>query len=119
ARYNETEPDEWDVRNTLLRDVLGKIGDGSSIRPRFTCDYGYNIQIGRNTHVNCDCVFFDGGPIHIGDDVEIGPMVQLYTTSHPVERRSAVTGRTLARPIRIGDRVWIGGGAIILPGISI
>jgi maltose O-acetyltransferase len=119
TRYNATGADEADGRRALLRELLGAIGDGADIQPRFACDYGYNIRIGHNAFINYNCVFLDCAQIDIGDDLQMGPAVQLYAATHPLERRLRSSGLELARSIRIGDGVWIGGGAIILPGVTI
>jgi maltose O-acetyltransferase len=119
ARYNATAPSAASEREALLRELFGVVGGAPTVKPRFACDYGFNIRAGRNLFVNYDCVFLDCAPIDIGDGVQIGPAVQLYTATHPLdpaERRSGLEG---ARPIRIGDNVWIGGGAIVLPGVTI
>ena len=119
ARYNASDPDDSAGRMALLRALFGAVGDGADIQPRFCCDYGSNIRLGRNAFVNYNCVFLDCAPIEIGDDLQMGPAVQLYTATHPVEPELRAAGLELARPIRIGDNVWIGGGAIVLPGVSI
>jgi maltose O-acetyltransferase len=120
ARYNATEPDDAAGRMTLLRELFGAVGDGADIQPRFHCDYGYNIRLGRNCFINYNCVFLDCAPIEIGDDLQMAPAVQLYTATHPLDRQTRVTeGLEMAYPIRIGSGVWIGGGAIILPGVTI
>lgn len=119
ARYNATGPDDAEARATLLGELLGAIGDGADIQPRFACDYGYNIRIGRRAFINYDCVFLDGAPIEIGDDLLMGPAVQLYTATHPLDRATRAAGLEYARPIHIGDGVWIGGAAIVLPGVTI
>jgi maltose O-acetyltransferase len=80
--------------------LLGAIGDGADIQPRFACDYGYNIRIGHNAFINYNCVFLDCAPIEIGDDLQMGPAVQLYAATHPLERRLRSSGLELARPIR-------------------
>ena len=119
ARYNASAPADSSQRDAVLRELFGAIGDGATVMPRFSCDYGFNIRTGRNLFVNYDCVFLDVAPIEIGDDVQIAPAVQLYTATHPLDpamRRSGLEG---GRPIRIGDNVWIGGGAIVLPGVTI
>jgi maltose O-acetyltransferase len=119
ALYNGTAPRSAGERGAILHELFGALGDGATVMPRFSCDYGFNIRAGRNLFVNYDCVFLDCAPIDIGDDVQIGPAVQLYTATHPVDaalRRSGIEG---ARPIRIGDNVWIGGGAIVLAGVTI
>lgn len=119
VRYNATSEEEPDKRTALLRELLGSCGDGAVIKPVFACDYGYNIRLGRKVFINYHCVFLDCAPIEIGDDVQMGPAVQLYTAAHPLEPDLRRSGLEYARPIRIGDDVWIGGGAIILAGVTI
>ena len=119
ARYNTSAPADAVAREALLRELFGAVGDAPTVMPRFSCDYGFNIRAGRNLFVNYDCVFLDVAPIEIGDDVQIAPAVQLYTATHPLDpeiRRSGLEG---GRPIHIGNNVWIGGGAIVLPGVTI
>ena len=103
----------------LLRRLLGRLGENGVIRPPFHCDYGSNIRIGRNAFINFGCVFLDCAEIEIGDDLQMAPMVQLYTPEHPLDPDTRRSGLEYARPIRIGNNVWIGGGAIILSGVTI
>lgn len=106
-------------RRRILEELLGAFGAGSEIRPPFLCDYGYQIHVGARTFANFGLVALDVARITIGDDVQIGPNVQLLTPTHPVEpgaRRNKWEG---AEPITIGDNVWLGGGVIVLPGVSI
>ena len=119
ARYNATGPDDAAGRMTLLRQLFGAVGDGADIQPRFHCDYGYNIRVGRNCFINYNCVFLDCAPIEIGDDLQMAPAVQLYAATHPLDPKLRAAGLELAGPIRIGSNVWIGGGAIVLPGVTI
>ena len=119
ARYNAISDGEPDLLLSLLRDVMGAVGDGTVVMPQFTCDYGYNIRLGRNVFINYHCMFLDCAPIDIGNDVQIGPAVQLYTAQHPLEANVRRSGLESARPIRIGNDVWIGGGAVVLPGVTI
>lgn len=119
ARYNATSEEETDERTALLRELLSFCGEGSVIKPVFACDYGYNIRLGRNAFINFNCVFLDCAPIEIGDNLQMGPAVQVYTAAHPIEADVRRSGLEYARPIRIGHDVWIGGGAIILPGVTI
>jgi maltose O-acetyltransferase len=119
AQYNATSAEEPAIRTGLLRRLLGAVGEGADIQPRFACDYGYAIRIGRNAFINYNCVFLDCAAIEIGDDLQMGPAVQLYTAFHPLDRQSRTAGLESASPIRIGDGVWIGGGAIILAGVTI
>jgi maltose O-acetyltransferase len=119
ARYNATGPADGATRDALLRDLFGAVGEGTTVKQRFSCDYGFNIRVGRNLFVNYDCVFLDVAPIEIGDDVQIAPAVQLYTATHPLDPAVRRSGLEAGKPIRIGDNVWIGGGAIILPGVTV
>jgi maltose O-acetyltransferase len=119
VRYNASVPADARARESLLRELFGAVGDAPTVMPRFSCDYGFNIRAGRNLFVNFDCVFLDVAPITIGDDVQIAPVVQLLTATHPLDpavRRSGLEG---GKPIRIGNNVWIGGGAIVLPGVTV
>jgi maltose O-acetyltransferase len=105
--------------DALIHEVLGAIGEGSEVRAPFFCDYGFNIFIGSRVFLNFNCVLLDVGTIHIGDHTQIGPAVQIYAADHP---RDAPTRRAcleLGRQVRIGNAVWIGGGAIILPGVTV
>jgi len=119
ARYNASAPRDAPQRHALLRELFGAVGDGTVVKPRFMCDYGINIRAGRNLFVNYDCIFLDVAPIDIGDDVQIAPAVQLYTATHPIDPAVRRSGLESGRPIRIGNNVWIGGGAIVLPGVTI
>jgi maltose O-acetyltransferase len=120
TRYNVSDADDQPTRAALLRELFGAVGEGADIQPRFHCDYGYNIRVGRNCFINYNCVFLDCAPIEIGDDLQMAPAVQLYAAFHPLDRHTrVVAGLEYARPIRIGDGVWIGGGAIVLPGVTI
>lgn len=119
TRYNATSDEAPGERTALLRELLGACGDGAVIKPAFACDYGYNIRIGRNVFINYHCVFLDCAPIEIGDDVQMGPAVQLYTAEHPLDADIRRAGLEYARPISVGKDVWIGGGAIILAGVTI
>ena len=119
ARYNVTEPDDAAGRLALLRELLGAVGDTPDVQPRFHCDYGYNIRLGHRCFINYNCVFLDCAVIEIGDDLQMAPAVQLYTAAHPLDRAQRVASWEFARPIRIGSGVWVGGGAIVLPGVTI
>lgn len=117
--YNATAEDEEARRADLLKTLFGSIGVGAIIEPAFRCDYGYNLTAGVNLFVNFDCVFLDCAPIRIGDNVQIGPCVQLLTPHHPIDPAMRGDGLEGASPITIGDDVWLGGGAIICPGVTI
>ena len=119
ARYNATPSEAREARMALRCRLCGSVGDGTVIRPPFACDYGYNIRLGTNGFINFNCVFLNCAPIEIGDHLQMGPAVQVYTAGHPLEAGLPRSGMEYARPIRIGNNVWIGGGAIILPGVTI
>ena len=119
AQYNATDARDEAGRTALLQRLLGAVGEGADIQPRFHCDYGYNIRLGKRCFINYNCVFLDCAAIDIGDDLQMGPAVQLYAAAHPTDRTQRVAGWEYAKPIRIGDAVWIGGGAIVLPGVTI
>jgi maltose O-acetyltransferase len=117
--YNRTAPDEKDRRVSVLAELLGKVGEETVIRPPFYCDYGYNIQIGRDTFVNFGCIFLDVASIVLGNNCQVGPSVQIYTADHPRDAQLRREGYESGVPIHIGNNVWLGGGSIILPGVSI
>lgn len=119
AQYNATSGEATEIRLALLHQLFGSLGDGTVIRPPFACDYGYNIRLGRNAFINFNCVFLDCASIEIGDNLQMGPAVQVYTATHPLEADVRRSGLEYARPVSIGHDVWIGGGAIILPGVTI
>lgn len=117
--FNRCAPDQADQRNRILRRLLGAFGEGSEIRPPFRCDYGYHIRVGARTFINLGLVALDVAPITIGDDVQIGPNVQLLTPTHPVEAKARRAKWEAAKSIVVGSNVWLGGGVIVLPGVSI
>ena len=116
--FNTAQPDDRDRVNTL-RELLGAFGEGSEIRAPFYCDYGAHTFIGARTFVNFGLVCLDVADIRIGDDVQLGPNVQLVTAEHPVEPDTRRAKWESARPITIGDNAWLGAGVIVLPGVTI
>jgi maltose O-acetyltransferase len=110
---------EMKARPAILARLFGKVGPNPMVNPVFFCDYGANIRAGRNLFVNYNCVFLDCAAIGIGDDVQIAPAVQIYTALHPLDPEERRSGLESARPVRIGSNVWIGGAAIICPGVTI
>jgi maltose O-acetyltransferase len=117
-RFNAASPDESEDALALLGGLL-ELGEGTVVMAPFQCDYGYNIRIGRGGFVNYGCVFLDCAPITIGDHVQIATGVQLLTATHPVDAATRRAGEESALPITIGNDVWIGGGAILLPGVTV
>lgn len=114
AAYNEGDGDR-----RILEQLLGAFGEGSEIRPPFHCDYGYQIRIGARTFANFGLVALDVARITVGDDVQIGPCVQLLTPTHPVDADLRRAKWEAAEPIVIGDNAWLGGGVIVLAGVTI
>jgi maltose O-acetyltransferase len=119
ARYNAALGASTSERWGLLLERLAAVGEGSVIRPPFHCDYGSNISLGAGVFLNFNCVILDVAEVTIGDKTQIGPGVQILTADHPRDAAGRASGLELGRPIRIGRNVWIGGGAIILPGVAI
>ncbi len=117
--YNASSATEADQRLGILAELLGSFGEGSEIRPPFYCDYGYQIHIGDRTFANFGLVASDVAEIRIGHDVQIGPGVQLLTPTHPLEPQARRDKWEAASPIVVGDNVWLGGGVIVCPGVSV
>ncbi|HEX3290090.1 MAG TPA: sugar O-acetyltransferase [Gaiella sp.] len=118
-RYNTTPHADPEGRDRLLRELLGEVGEGVVVRPPFFCDYGSHISIGARTFVNYDCVLLDVAPIRIGAACQLAPRVQLLTATHPIDPEPRRSGWESAEPIEIADNVWLGGGAIVCPGVTI
>ena len=118
-RFNQTLPDQGDQKRAILREWLGAVGDGVWIEPPFFCDYGAHLHLGKNVYFNTNCVVLDCNTVHIGDNTQFAPAVQIYTATHPIDAHERIKGPELAYPIRIGANVWVGGGSIICPGVSI
>jgi maltose O-acetyltransferase len=117
--YNATGADEVESREAVLRELLGGVGQNVVIRPPFYCDYGYNIRLGHGVFINFGCIFLDVVGIEIGDGCQIGAAVQVLTADHPRDPALRRQGLESGKPVRIGHNVWIGGGAIILPGVTV
>lgn len=117
ARYNA--PADPGERRTLLGELLGAVGEGAIIRPPFYCDYGYNISLGPGAFLNFNCVILDIVEVSIGALTQIGPGVQLLAADHPRDPAERRAGLEFGRPVRIGANVWIGGGALVMPGVTV
>lgn len=117
--FNRSAADAPAQRRRLLAELLGALGEGTVIRPPLYCDYGRHLRVGARAFINFGLVALDVATITIGDDVQIGPNVQLLTPTHPVEAAPRRAKWEAAKPITIGPNVWLGGGVIVLPGISI
>lgn len=113
-----TETDEQG-RTELLKELFGSTGENIYIEPAFRCDYGYNIHVGENFFANFDCVFLDVCEIRIGKHCLIGPGVHIYTAAHPLDAEERASGAEYGIPVKIGNHVWIGGRAVINPGVTV
>ena len=106
-------------RVALLGRLLRHVGAGADLQPTFRCEFGFNISVGDRFFANFDCVMLDGAPITIGDDVLFGPRVSVYTSNHTADPDERAAGACYARPVTIGDKVWLGGGVTLNPGVTI
>ena len=105
--------------SSIIKQLLPNSSVNTFIQPPFYCDYGYNIYTGENVFFNFNCILLDVAPIKIGSNTMIAPNVQIYTATHPKDFEERRTLLEYGKKIRIGDDCWIGGGAIILPGVTI
>lgn len=117
--YNATSQAEAEYRRTLLTRLLGRCGENAWIEPPFYCDYGENIELDDRVYLNFGCVVLDCAAVRLGRGVLVGPYVQLYTGTHPIDAGERAKGLERAAPITVGEQCWIGGGAIIGPGVTI
>lgn len=115
---NATRESDAAVRGHILKELFGSAGAGVWLQPPFYCDYGANIHLGEKVYFNFNCVLLDVCEIRIGDRTLFGPAVQIYAATHPLDSELRKT-RELGKPVRIGSDVWVGGGAIITPGVTI
>lgn len=112
---NTMDPTDHTRRRELLTELLGAFGEDSTIRPPIQCDYGYRTSVGARSFINWGLICLDVATVTIGDDVQIGPNVQLLTATHPLEPDPRRNKWEAAKPIVIGDNVWLGGGVIVCP----
>ncbi len=115
---NATREGDQDIRRAIVRDLFARGGDTAWIQPPFFCDYGAHIELGERIFFNFNCVVLDVCPVRIGDYSMFGPAVQIYTPLHPMNA-GLRRGQEYGKPVEIGSDVWVGGGAIILPGVTI
>jgi maltose O-acetyltransferase len=118
-QYNDSEPDQPEERQQMLKQLLGKMGSNCEIEPPFRCDYGTFIELGDTVFINFGCVILDCNYVRIGNNVMFAPNVQLLCAYHPLDATERNSGYELAAPITIDDNVWLGGGVIVNPGITI
>ena len=117
-QYNQLTAASRESKMAILQQLLGTYSN-ATIEPPFYCDYGKHLLVGANCFMNFNCVILDCSWVRIGDNVQFGPAVQVYTAYHPLVAAERIKGPELASPVEIGDNVWIGGGAIICPGVTI
>ena len=118
-RYNHLLPSETGRRQELIIGLLGKTGSCFLIEQPFFCDYGYNIEIGEDFYANVNCVILDEAPVKFGENVFIAPNCGFYTAGHPFDVEQRNRGLEYARPITVGNNVWIGANVCVLPGVTI
>lgn len=118
-QYNQSSVDAGEERRRILTELLGSIGEGTVIRPPFHCDYGSNLRLGARCFLNFGCVALDVTPITLGDDVLLGPTVQLLAATHPTDADARRAKVEAGRPIVVASNVWLGGGVIVCPGVTI
>ena len=116
---NGTRDDQPEERARLVKELIPASGEGTWIEPPFFCDYGTNITLGDRVFFNFNCVVLDVAPVRIGSRTLFGPAVQIYAATHPLSAAERRTGLEAGKPVEIGEDVWVGGGAIICPGVRI
>lgn len=118
-RYNATAHPQQAVRDAILRELLAEVGDGVVVRPPFRIEYGSRVRIGEGTFFNYDCVMLDVAPVTVGARCQVASRVQFLTATHPIDPGPRGEGWESSAPIVVGDNVWLGGGAILCPGVSV
>ncbi len=117
-KFNSTNPDDWETAMELLKSLIVSSGT-FFVETGFQCSYGYNLSLGDNFYANFGFTVLDANRITIGDNVMIGPGVHIYTAIHPIDATERISGIETAKPVYIGNNVWIGGKAVICPGVKI
>lgn len=117
--YNDLRPKDIEARTAMINRILGKVGSGVLIEQPFFCDYGYNISVGRNFFANFNLVILDEAQVTFGDNVFVAPNCGFYTAGHPIDADERNLGLEYARPITVGNDVWIGANVCVLPGVTI
>ena len=117
-KLNTMDRSDFEGLQAVVKELLGKC-ENAWINPPFYCDYGFNIEVGRNLFINYNCTILDVAKVNIGDNVLIAPNVSIYTAGHPLHADTRKTGYEYGIPVTIGDNVWIGGNRIIMPGVTV
>ena len=118
-KLNDTSEEQLKERSEIVKELFGTTGDNIHLESSFRCDYGYNIHVGENFYANFDCTILDVCPVTIGVNCMLAPGVHIYTATHPLDPIERISGSEYGKPVTIGDNVWIGGRAIINPGVTI
>ena len=118
-QFNDTGDERLEERTAILKKLIPVTGKNLWLQPPFYCDYGYNIIMGDNVYLNFNCILLDVSYINIGSRTMLGPNVQIYTATHPINYKERSAGKEYSKAINIGEDVWIGGSAVICPGVSI
>ena len=118
-KYNNISYENFEEKNKIICELLGKTAGNFLIEPSFYCDYGYNIEIGENFYSNHNLVILDPAKVIFGDNVFIGPNCGFYTAQHPLDIETRNKGLEYAYPIKVGNNVWIGGNVVVLSGVTI
>ncbi|MGM9987967.1 MAG: sugar O-acetyltransferase [Bacillaceae bacterium] len=119
SKYNSLDPDAIEERNALLKNLFASTGNSFFIEPPFLCDFGSNIYWGENSYANYNCTILDCAKVTIGNNVLLGPNVNIFTAGHPTSVQQRIDGYEYAYPVTVGNNVWIGGNATINPGVTI
>ena len=117
--YNNLKPSDLVNRDKVIKKLFAKTGENIIVDQNFWCDYGYNIFTGENFYMNHNCVILDGAKVEFGDNVFIAPNCCFYTAGHPIDYETRNSGLEYAKPIKVGNNVWIGGSVAVLPGVTI
>ncbi len=119
GEYNATAGADADRRVELLEGLFGSVGEDTHVEPPVRCDYGYNVHVGENFYANVECVFLDVREIRFGASCFLGPGVHAYAATHPVDAAERAEGLEYGEPVTVGDDVWIGGRAVLTPGVTV
>lgn len=117
--FNHLRPSDTEAQQQIMRKLFGKTGNRFEIIAPFYCDYGYNIEVGENFFANHNTVILDGAKVRFGDNVFVAPNCGFYTAGHPLDAERRNQGLEYAKPITIGNDVWIGAGVHVMPGVTI
>ncbi len=119
GKYNKIDPSNDKKQNKLIKKIFGSTGETIHVQSPFYCDYGCNIHVGENFFANYGCIILDVNTVTIGKNCMLAPNVSIFSATHPVRAEERYNGVELGKPVKIGDNCWIGGGAVINPGVTL